>query len=174
MSVDPAPSDSEYKIYYPAGGSAAVSSGSFDAAVTNRIARFDIQAIADTVADEMELELEFTQSGERVGKAVIQIRDGSRGRSILFRTCPNGGCSTSSDAGWVESDRPLVQLVEGGGQVTYQYKMSGHANQEFEEAYVAIDDTGGYGAHNTAPAWRTGTGSSATAPSTIRQELRLA
>ena len=149
VSVDPAPSDSDYKIYYPAGGSAAVSSGSFDAAVTNRIARFDIQAIADTVADEMELELEFTQSGERVGKAVIQISDGSRGRSILFRTCPNGGCSTSSDAGWVESDRPLVQLVEGGGQVTYQYKMSGHANQEFEEAYVAIDDTGGYGAHNT-------------------------
>ena len=33
VSVDPAPSDSEYKIYYPAGGSAAVSSGSFDAAV---------------------------------------------------------------------------------------------------------------------------------------------
>ena len=142
VSVDPAPSDSEYKIYYPAGGSAAVSSGSFDAAVTNRIARFDIEAISDTVADEMDLELEFTQSGERVGKAVIQIRDGSRGGSILFRTCPNGGCVPETDLGWVESDRPLVQLVEGGGQVTYQYKLIGHTSQEFLEASVNIQDTG--------------------------------
>ncbi len=150
VSVDPAPSDSEYKIYYPAGGSAAVSSGSFDAAVTNRIARFDIEAIVDTVADDMDLELEFTQSGERVGKAVIQIRDGSRGGSILFRTCPNGGCLTSSATGWVESDRPLVQLVEGGGTVTYQYKLIGHMDQddEFGEASVRIEDTGKNGPHN--------------------------
>ncbi len=143
VSVDPAPSDSDYKIYYPAGGSAAVSSASFDAAIHNRIARFDIKVVADDVADEMDLELEFTQSGERVGKAVIQILDGSRGGSILFRTCPNGGCSTSSASGWVESDRPLVQLVEGGGTVTYQYKLIGHMNQddEFGEASVAIQDT---------------------------------
>ena len=148
VSVDPAPSDSEYKIYYPAGGSAAVSSGSFDAAVTNRIARFDIEAISDTVADEMELELEFTQAGERVKKAVIQIRDGSRGGSILFRTCPNGGCVPETDLGWVESDRPLVQLVEGGGQVTYQYKLIGHTNQEFLEASVRIQDTRRNGPNN--------------------------
>ena len=150
VSVDPAPSDSEYKIYYPAGGSAAVSSGSFDAAVTNRIARFDIQAITDTVEDEMELELEFTQSGERVGKAVIQIRDGSRGGSILFRTCPNGGCLPETDLGWVESDRPLVQLVEGGGTVTYQYKLIGHMDQDeaFGEASVRIEDTRKKGPHN--------------------------
>ena len=148
VSVDPAPSDSEYKIYYPAGGSAAVSSASFDAAVHNRIARFDIEAIVDTVADEVYLELEFTQSGERVGKAVIQILDGSRGGSILFRTCPNGGCSTSSASGWVESDRPLVQLVEGGGQVTYQYKLIGHTNQEFGQASVHIEDTREKGPNN--------------------------
>ncbi len=150
VSVDPAPSDSEYKIYYPAGGSTAVSSASFDAAVTNRIARFDIEAIADTVADEMDLELEFTQSGERVGKAVIQIRDGSRGGSILFRICPNGGCVPETDLGWVESDRPLVQLVEGGGTVTYQYKLIGHMDQddEFGEASVRIEDTGKNGPHN--------------------------
>ncbi len=149
VSVDPAPSDSEYKIYYPAGGSAAVSSASFDAAVHNRIARFDIQVIEDTVADDMDLELEFTQSGERVGKAVIQIRDGSRGGSILFRTCPNGGCVPETDVGWVESDRPLVQLVEGGGTVTYQYKLIGHTDQEFGEASVRIKDTREQGApHN--------------------------
>ncbi len=150
VSVDPAPSDSEYKIYYPAGGSAAVSSASFDAAVQNRIARFDIEAIEDTVADEMELDLEFTQSGERVGKAVIQIRDDSRGGSILFRTCPNGGCMPDSDVGWVESDRPLVQLVEGGGTVTYQYKLIGHMDQDeaFGQASVRIEDTGKKGPHN--------------------------
>ena len=150
VSVDPAPSDSEYKIYYPAGGSATVSSGSFDAAVTNRIARFDIEVITDTVADEMDLELEFTQSGERVKKAVIQIRDGSRGGAILFRTCPHGGCSTSSASGWVESDRPLVRLVEGGGTVTYQYKLIGHMDQddEFGEASVRIEDTRKEGPHN--------------------------
>ena len=150
VSVTPAPSDSDYKIYYPAGGSAALSSGSFDAAVHNRIARFDIEAVADTVADEMHLELEFTQSGERVGKAELQIRDGSRGGSILFRTCPNGGCSTSSASGWVESDRPLVQLVEGGGTVTYQYKLIGHMDQdeEFGQASVHIEDTRKQGPHN--------------------------
>ena len=150
VSVDPAPSDSEYKIYYPAGGSAAVSSASFDAAVHNRIARFDIEVITDTVADDTDLELEFTQSGERVKKAVIQIRDGSRGGSILFRTCPNGGCSTSSASGWVESDRPLVQLVEGGGTVTYQYKLIGHMDEDeaFGEASVSIEDTGKNGPHN--------------------------
>ncbi len=149
VSVDPAPSDSEYKIYYPASGSATVSSASFDAAVHNRIARFDIEAISDTVADEMDLELEFTQSGERVGKAVIQIRDGSRGSSILFRTCPNGGCVPETDLGWVESDRPLVQLVEGGGTVTYQYKLIGHMDQDeaFGEASVRIEDTRKQGPH---------------------------
>ncbi len=150
VSVTPAPSGGEYNIYYPAGGSAAVSSGSFDAAVHNRIARFDIEAIVDTVADEMDLELEITQSGERVGKAKIQIRDGSRGGSILFRTCPNGGCVPETDLGWVESDRPLVQLVEGGGQVTYQYKLTGHTDQEqnFGQASVRIEDTRKKGPHN--------------------------
>ncbi len=150
VSVDPAPSDSVYKIYYPAGGSAAVGSASFDAAVHNRTVRFDIEAVADSVADEMHLELEFTQSGERVGKAELQILDGSRGGSILFRTCPNGGCSTSSASGWVESDRPLVQLVEGGGTVTYQYKLIGHMDQDeaFGQASVRIEDTRKKGPHN--------------------------
>ncbi len=150
VSVSPGPSDSDYKIYYPAGGSTTVNSGSFDAAVTNRTARFDIEAVADTVADEMNLELEFTQSGEPVGKAEIQILDGSPEGSILFRTCPNGGCSTSSTSGWVESDRPLIQMAEGGGTVTYQYKLVGHMDSDdaFGEASVTIRDTGKKGANN--------------------------
>ena len=79
----------------------------------------------------------------------LTIRDGSRPRPILFRTCPDGvTCSTSSDAGWVESDRPLVQLVEGGGQVTYQYKLTGHPNQEFGEVSVRIEDTRKKGSNN--------------------------
>ncbi len=150
VSASPGPSGGEYKIYYPAGGSDTISSASFDAVIQNRIARFDIEAIEDTVGDNMGLELEFTQSGERVGKAELQILDGSRGGSILFRTCPNGGCLPADDTGWVESDRPLVQLVEGGGTVTYQYKLIGHMNQddEFGQASVAIQDTRKKGPHN--------------------------
>ncbi len=150
VNASPGPSDSDYKIYYPAGGSTTINSGSFDAAVTNRTARFDIEAVADNVADEMHLELEFTQSGQPVGKAEIQILDGSRGGSILFRTCPNGGCTTTSTTGWVESDRPLIQMTEGGGTVTYQYKLVGHMNQDdaFGEASVRIEDTRKKGPHN--------------------------
>ncbi len=90
-------------------------------------------------------------TGPLTDRFSLTIRDGSRPRPILFRTCPDGvTCSTSSDAGWVESDRPLVQLVEGGGQVTYQYKLTGHPNQgdEFGEASVAIEDTRKKGPHN--------------------------
>ncbi len=83
----------------------------------------------------------------------LTIRDGSRPRPILFRTCPDGvTCSTSSDAGWVESDRPLVQLVEGGGQVTYQYKLighpTGHPDDRFGIASVSIEDTRKKGPNN--------------------------
>ena len=91
-----------------------------------------------------------TGSPPQTDRFSLTIRDGSRPRPILFRTCPDGvTCLTSSDAGWVESDRPLVQLVEGGGQVTYQYKLTGHPNQEFGEASVRIQDTRKKGAHNT-------------------------
>ena len=92
-----------------------------------------------------------TGSPPQTDRFSLTIRDGSRPRPILFRTCPDGvTCSTSSDAGWVESDRPLVQLVEGGGQVTYQYKLIGHPNQgdEFGEASVRIEDTRKKGPHN--------------------------
>ena len=92
-----------------------------------------------------------TGSPPQTDRFSLTIRDGSRPRPILFRTCPDGvTCSTSSDAGWVESDRPTVQLMEGGGQVTYQYKLTGHPNQgdEFGEASVAIEDTRKKGPHN--------------------------
>ena len=91
-----------------------------------------------------------TGSPPQTDRFSLTIRDGSRPRPILFRTCPDGvTCLTSSDAGWVESDRPLVQLVEGGGQVTYQYKLTGHhPNQEFGGASVAIEDTRKKGPNN--------------------------
>ena len=92
-----------------------------------------------------------TDSPPETDRFMLTIRDGSRPRPILFRTCPDGvTCSTSSDAGWVESERPLVQLVEGGGQVTYQYKLTGHPNQGdvFGEASVRIEDTRKKGPQN--------------------------
>ena len=92
-----------------------------------------------------------TGSPPETDRFMLTIRDGSRPRPILFRTCPDGvTCSTSSDAGWVESERPLVQLVEGGGTVTYQYKLTGHPNQGdvFGEASVRIEDTRKKGPQN--------------------------
>ena len=92
-----------------------------------------------------------TGSPPQTDRFSLTIRDGSRPRPILFRTCPDGvTCSTSSDAGWVESERPLVQLVEGGGTVTYQYKLTGHPNQGdvFGEASVRIEDTRKKGPQN--------------------------
>ena len=94
-----------------------------------------------------------TGSPPETDRFSLTIRDGSRPRPILFRTCPDGvTCSTSSDAGWVESDRPLVQLVEGGGQVTYQYKLTGHPtghpDDRFGEASVSIEDTRKKGPQN--------------------------
>ncbi len=150
VSVTPDPSSSEYRIYSLVGTVGAVGIGNhpFNIMVINGLARFDLEALVDAVDDPLELEFEFTQSGERVGKARVQLSDGNRGPSMLFRTCPSGGCSPDSDAGWVESDRPLVQLREGGRRVTYQYKLIGHTNQEFGEASVSIEDTRKKGPHN--------------------------
>ena len=150
VSVTPDPSSSEYRIYPLVGTVGAVGIGNhpFNIMVINGLARFDLEALVDTVDDPLELEFEFTQSGERVGKARVQLSDGNRGPSMLFRTCPSGGCSPGSDAGWVESDRPLVQLREGGRLVTYQYKLIGHTDQEFGEASVRIEDTRKKGSNN--------------------------
>ena len=92
----------------------------------------------------------MTGSPPQTDRFSLTIRDGSRPRPILFRTCPDGvTCSTGSDAGWMESDRPLVKLTEGGAQVTYQYKLTGHhPNQEFGEASVRIEDTRKKGPNN--------------------------
>ncbi len=150
VSVTPDPSSSEYRIYPLVGtvGEVGIGNHPFNIMVINGLARFDLEALVDAVDDPLELEFEFTQSGERIGKARVQLSDGNRGPSMLFRTCPSGGCSPGSDAGWVESDRPLVQLREGGRRVTYQYQLIGHTNQAFGEASVRIEDTRKMGPHN--------------------------
>ncbi|WP_419840451.1 choice-of-anchor R domain-containing protein [Candidatus Poriferisodalis sp.] len=127
---------SDFRVFYPSGGSVRVDSGPFDAAVVGGVARFDLEGVADSnteVGAQAEfLRLGFFRSGRLVGDATVELVDasvGGRSDSVLFRVCPGADCSPDSDAGWVESYRPRVVLREGGGRVVYQYKLIGHGRR---------------------------------------------
>ena len=62
---------------------------------------------------------------------------------VQFRTCPQGvSCSTSSNTGWVataEGDAlPVVELFEGGSDVSYQFRLRDPQDRDFTEAWVQV------------------------------------
>ncbi|MXW76745.1 MAG: fibronectin type III domain-containing protein, partial [Acidimicrobiaceae bacterium] len=116
-------SSGDYRIYYPHDATTPLSESSWKATASNGLVKFGLEAVADGVSGESGevLRVSLTTDMDQSGTADIEIADGQRRLGLLFRVSHNGE--------WVETDRPVVTLHEGGQMRSYQYK-STHTDDE--------------------------------------------
>ncbi|MYC58247.1 MAG: hypothetical protein F4X48_06720, partial [Acidimicrobiia bacterium] len=116
-------SSGDYRIYYPHDAATPLSGTSWKGMISNGLVKFGLEARIDGDNSESgeALRVRLRTATDEVGTADIEIANGERPLSLLFRV------QMGSSSEWVETDRPSVTLHEGGAGVSYQIRLSGEA-----------------------------------------------